>query len=118
MKIEKFNKIAIEALEEIKAIDISTIDVRKITTLTDFFIISTGTSNRHRKALADEVEHKMNTAGYETRSKEGYRIADWILLDFGFVVVNIFDKEVRKKFNLERLWSDGILSEIRNKKEG
>jgi len=118
LKTEKTHKIVVEALEELKALNIISIDVRKVTTLTDYFIITTGTSNRHRKAIADEVEDKMNEGGFETISKEGYKTANWILLDFGFVVVNIFDKEIRSKFNLEKLWSDGILSDIRNKKEG
>ena len=115
MESKNVYKVAVEALEELKALNIITIDVTKVTTITDYFITSTGTSDRHRKSLADVVEETMNKAGYETLSKEGYNKANWILLDFGYVVVNIFAQEARNKFNLERLWSDGILSEIRNR---
>lgn len=115
LETKKAYDTAIAALDDSKAIEIISIDVTRITTLTDSFIISTGTSNRHRKAIADEVEEKVNAAGYETLSKEGYNGANWILLDFGYIVVNVFASEARKKFNLERLWSDGVLQEIRNK---
>ncbi|MBN2852172.1 MAG: ribosome silencing factor [Clostridia bacterium] len=115
METEKIYEIVMDALEEKKALDITAIDVKKITSLTDYFVIATGTSDRHRKSLADEVEDKVEKAGYQIVSKEGYEKANWILLDYGDIVISIFDKETRSKFNLERLWSDGILSEIRNK---
>ncbi|MFO7637046.1 MAG: ribosome silencing factor [Clostridia bacterium] len=102
-----------DLLDDKKASDIISIDVRKVTTLTDYFIVCTGASDRLRKALADEIKDKMVEAGIEVLSTEGYRYADWILLDLGFVVVHIFEKETRGRYSLERLWSDGVLTELR-----
>ena len=101
-------------LDEKKALGIISIDVSRVTTLTDYFIICTGTSNRHRKSLSDDLQEMMEEKGIEMISKEGYRGADWILLDYGHFVVNIFSNKAREKYNLERLWSDGSLSELRN----
>ncbi len=117
MESIEFTKKAVDLLDEKKAMDIISIDVRKVTTLTDFFIICSGTSDRHRKALADNFQEMAEKAGVEMLSKEGYTKADWILLDYGFVVVNIFSGAAREKFNLERLWSDGNLSDMRNPKD-
>lgn len=104
-------------LDDKKATGIISIDVSRITTLTDYFIICTGTSDRHRKSLADDVQELMEDEKVKMLSKEGYRIANWILLDYGYVVVNIFSEDAREKYNLERLWSDGALSDLRNTKK-
>jgi len=101
-------------LDDKKAVGIISIDVSKVTTLTDYFIICSGTSDRHRKSLADDVQEFMENEDVKMLSKEGYRTADWILLDYGWVVVNVFSSDAREKYNLERLWSDGSLSDLRN----
>jgi ribosome-associated protein len=101
-------------LDDKKASGIISIDVSKVTTLTDYFIICSGTSDRHRKSLADDVQELMEKEKVEMLSKEGYRTADWILLDYGYVVINIFSGDAREKYKLERLWSDGALSDLRN----
>lgn len=107
------SKKVMNLLDDKKAGGIISIDVNKVTTLTDYFIICTGTSDRHRKSLADEVQDLMENEKLDMLSKEGYRSADWILLDYGYVVVNIFSESAREKYNLERLWSDGALSDLR-----
>ncbi len=104
-------------LDDKKAAGIISIDVSRITTLTDYFIICTGTSDRHRKSLADDVQELMENEKVKMLSKEGYRTANWILLDYGYIVVNIFSGEAREKYDLERLWSDGALSDLRNTKK-
>ena len=114
MESLELSKGVLELLDDKKALGIISIDVSRVTTLTDYFIICTGTSDRHRKSLADDVQDAMEEKGIEMVSKEGYRTADWILLDYGYVVVNIFSSQAREKYNLERLWSDGSLSELRN----
>lgn len=108
------SKKTMNLLDDKKAQGIISINVSKVTTLTDYFIICCGTSDRHRKSLADDVQELMEDENVEMLSKEGYRTADWILLDYGYVVVNIFSEEAREKYNLERLWSDGALSDLRN----
>lgn len=96
-------------LEDKKARDIEVIDISEVSILADYFIICSGTSTTHIKTLADELESKMAEAGYNLIHMEGYQTARWILLDFGQLVVHIFNEEDRSFYNLERLWSDGRL---------
>lgn len=110
------SKNVMNLLDDKKAGGIISIDVSKVTTLTDYFIICSGTSDRHRKSLADDVQELMENEKLEMLSKEGYSTANWILLDYGYVVVNIFSADAREKYDLERLWSDGALSDLRNMK--
>ncbi|MFO7611431.1 MAG: ribosome silencing factor [Clostridia bacterium] len=108
------NKKVMDLLDDKKAKDIISINVAKVTTLTDYFIICSGTSDRHRKSLADDVQEMMENDNMRMLSKEGYNSANWILLDYGDLVVNIFSPEAREKYSLERLWSDGVLSDLRS----
>ena len=97
-------------LDDKKAKDVSVIDIRGISILADYFVICHGTSTTHIKALADELEMKMEKAGCRYLHREGYNSARWILMDYGEVVVHIFHEEDRNFYNLERLWSDGVYS--------
>lgn len=103
-KLEK----VIKYLEEKKAKDIETMYISGMTVLADYFVVCSGTSITHIKAIADELEAKMDEEGVNFLHKEGYDSARWILLDFGDIIVHIFHDEDRKFYNLERLWSDGI----------
>lgn len=102
----------VNILEGKKAKDISVINIQKITTLADYFVICSGTSTTHIRSLADEVDFKMGEEGVSFLNKEGYESARWILLDYGDVVVHIFHEEERKHYNLERLWSDGVMTRM------
>lgn len=99
----------VEALKDKKAKDVKSIDISEITVIADYFIICSGTSTTHIKALADEVEAKMEEMNVEMLRKEGYNSARWILLDFNSAVVHIFHEEDREFYNLERLWADGVM---------
>jgi ribosome-associated protein len=105
--IDKIAQKAYEIMEDKKARNIEIIDISKISTLADYFIICSGTSTIHIRTIADELEQKMDEAGYNLIHKEGYESARWILLDFGEVVIHIFHEEDRSFYNLERLWADG-----------
>lgn len=107
MGISKIASLAYDILDDKKAKDIEIIDISDVSILADYFIICSGTSNTHIRALADELEFKMEEAGYNLLHKEGYDSARWILLDFGDVVVHIFHEEDRGFYSLERLWADG-----------
>ncbi len=106
------NKI-VAAMEDKKAKDINVIDIHNITIIADYFVICSGTSTTHIKAIADEIDFKLAEMGLEAYHKEGYDTAKWILLDYADVVVHVFHQEDRGFYNLERLWSDGEMTSIR-----
>lgn len=107
MGIDKIAEKAYEILEDKKARNIEIIDISKVSTLADYFIICSGTSTIHIRTIAEELDMKMNEAGFNLIHKEGYESARWILLDFGELVIHIFHEEDRSFYNLERLWADG-----------
>lgn len=100
-------KLAIEALEDKKAEDIKVIDISEVSVIADYFIIAGGSNRSQIQALCDNVEEKLGRAGFPARQTEGYDTANWVLLDFGDVIVHIFDKENRLLYDLERIWRDG-----------
>lgn len=100
----------VSALEDKKAKDINTIDIRNLSIIADYFVICNGTSTTHIKSLSDEVEYKLSEEGVRIFRKEGYESARWILLDYGDIIVHIFHEEDRSFYNLERLWRDGIVT--------
>lgn len=100
-------KMVIEALEDKKAEDIRVIDISEVSVLADYFIIAGGTNRSQIQALCDNVLEKLGRAGHPEKQTEGYDSANWILIDFGDVIVHIFDKENRLLYDLERIWRDG-----------
>lgn len=104
---KKMARLACDALEDKKAIDIKVIDIEKITTLADYFIITSGSNRNQVQAMADNVEEFLGKAGYELKQIEGYQNANWILMDYGDIVLHIFDEENRLFYDLERIWRDG-----------
>ena len=100
-------EISVKALDSKRAEDIKVIGIRDLTVIADYFVIANGTSTTQTKALADEVEYKLKESGLMPLRIEGYQSANWIVLDYGSVVVHVFYKETRQFYNLERLWSDG-----------
>ncbi|MDP4119678.1 MAG: ribosome silencing factor [Bacillota bacterium] len=104
--LEQAKEIA-KALNGKKAVNIKVIKIEDVSILSDYFVIATGTSSTHVKALADEVEYQLNEIGYSVSHVEGYRSNSWILLDFVDVIVHVFSDEAREYYDLERLWKDG-----------
>lgn len=94
------------ALDAKKALDIRVLEVEDLTTVTDFFVIATGTSTTHVGALADEVDFRLGRQGVNVLRTEGHDGKRWILLDFGAVIVHIFTKEAHDYYDLEHLWAD------------
>ena len=105
-------RIAVEALREKKGRDIIALDVSERTVLTDAFIIVTGTNDRQVSALTDAVDEALTKAGFEKKNIEGYHTGKWILLDFGDLIVHVFDQESRAFYDLERIWRDAERVEI------
>lgn len=100
--------LALNAMKEKKAEDIRIIDIEKISTLADYFLIASGTNRNQVHAIADFVEEKLGRAGYEVQHTEGYESANWILLDYGDIIVHIFDRKNRLYYDLDRIWRDGM----------
>ena len=99
--------LVIDALQDIKGVDIKVIDVSQLTTITDRMVVVSGTSSRHVKALADNVVMKAKQAGNPALGVEGEQVAEWILIDLGDVVVHVMLPAVREFYALEKLWSVG-----------
>ncbi len=100
--------MAAKALDSKKGVDIKLLRVSDVTTLADYFLICTGTSNTHVKTLCDYVEAAMDEAGEALLGREGHRGNTWELLDYGCLVVHVFTNEARQFYDLERLWSDAV----------
>jgi ribosome-associated protein len=107
-------------LEEKKAQDVRIFRVADRTVIADYFVIATGTSSTHVKALTDEVEFKLGEEGKYPTHSEGYDHAGWIVLDYDSILVHVFQKDSREFFKLEKLWADAeeIKSHMDAKKEG
>lgn len=98
---------AARALDSKKAQEIAVLEITDLTTIADYFVIASGTSNTQINALCSAVEKALGDAGENPLRREGYRDGTWVLLDYGAVVVHVFSKEAREFYSLERLWSDG-----------
>jgi ribosome-associated protein len=108
MRLNKIQKTAVSALEDIKARDITVLDVRKLTTLYDTMIVATAESNRQVNALAHHVRDALKAAGANIVGVEGEQSGEWVLVDGGEIVVHIMQPAVRAYYNLEELWSPPV----------
>jgi ribosome-associated protein len=104
MTPDELKALTIDALEELKGRDIVALDVRPLTGVTDHMIFCTGTSGRHVKSLADNVEEKAREAGVRPIGVEGKDGGEWVLVDFGDVVLHVMQAEARAFYDIERLW--------------
>ena len=112
MTTKEIMRKAATALDDKKGKDVQILKIADVSTLADYFLICSGTSNTHIRALCDAVEEAMDQAQEPLISKEGHRGGTWVLLDYGSIVVHIFTDEARKFYDLERLWSDAVPVEI------
>ena len=103
---------ALHAAAEKKAIETVLLDLREIASFTDYFVITSGANERQVQAISDEVFEKMKKAGMPAARVEGYKTAEWILLDFGDFVFHVFDEKARKFYDLERLWRESRRVEL------
>ena len=111
-KVTELSELVVEALEDVKALDIRVLDVHTISNFTDHMIIASGSTVRQVKALANSVVVSVKEAGGSVLGQEGENPGEWILLDLGDVVVHIMVPQVRDFYNLEKLWAiDGEMSQ-------
>jgi ribosome-associated protein len=112
MNSEQLCTLIIDALDDVKAQDVTKLDVRKMTTVTDYMIVASGTSNRHVKALVDNVSEKAREAGHKPIGVEGEEGGEWVLLDLQDALVHVMLPKVREFYNLEKLWSFGSAGDL------
>ncbi len=107
MSPEEIKDAVCKELDERKAVDITVLKVTHLTVLADYFVICTARSNKQVKALAEYVSESMEEVGVQTLRSDGVREGKWAVLDFGSVIVHIFNDDTRMFYCLEKLWADG-----------
>ena len=105
---------AAKVLDDHKGLDIKLLEVSDVTTIADYFLICTGTSNTHVKTLCDYAEYTLEQLGEPMLGREGHRGSAWELLDYGSIVVHVFTEEARKFYDLERLWADAEVVDLKD----
>lgn len=105
-------QIACKAIDDKKGQDIKVIDIHNVSVIADYFVIASGTNSNQVQAIVDNVEEQLGRAGFEAKQIEGNRNSSWILMDYGDVIVHVFDEENRLFYNLERIWRDGKVLEM------
>ncbi|MEY8368036.1 ribosome silencing factor [Anaerovoracaceae bacterium 42-11] len=106
MNNKSFALLAAKTLNDKKALDIAVIDIMEKATFADYLVIATGNSERQVNSLVDEVEDQFAKEGLLVKNIEGKQNSGWVLMDFGDIIVNIFTKEMREKYNIEKVWGD------------
>ena len=114
MPTEQLLHTVTEAIEDLKGRDVRVLDVREMTSITDYMVIVSGTSDRHIKSIADNVIEKAKAAGFRTLGVEGREQGEWVLIDLGDVVTHVMQPEVRDFYQLERLWAPQQLTADRH----
>ena len=105
-------QIACKAIDDKKGQDIKIIDIHNVSVIADYFVIASGTNSNQVQAIVDNVEEQLGRAGFEAKQIEGNRNSSWILMDYGDVIVHVFDEENRLFYDLKRIWRDGKVLEM------
>jgi len=112
MNSEQIQQSVLSALEDAKAQSIISIDVRTVTDITDYMIIASGTSSRHVKSVADRVASSLRDAGTKPLGREGENEGEWVLVDFGDVILHVMQPAIREHYQLEKLWGHDAGAEV------
>lgn len=112
MDSKELLETVVKAADSKRAEEIVALDVANVSLLADYFVIMQANSERQVKAITDEIEEKVAAAGVQVRDIEGKNAANWVLLDFGDVVVHVFRTETRQFYNLEKLWAEAPLVDV------
>lgn len=117
MRLNKQIKKIVELIFEKKGFDVKVIELKKVTSFADYFIICTADSDVQVKAISDHVEKSLKEEGIKLWHKEGYTALNWVLLDYVDIVIHIFKNETRNYYNLEKLWGDAPSVELSDEKK-
>lgn len=112
MTNREYALLAAKTLSDKKAEDITVIDIQGKATFADYFVICSGSSERQVNSLTDEIEDRLAEAGLYVKSIEGKQGSGWILMDFGDIIVNLFTREMREKYSIEKVWGDCQFIEV------
>ena len=112
MTNREYALLAAKTLSDKKAEDITVIDIQGKATFADYFVICSGSSERQVNSLTDEVKDRLAEAGLYVKSIEGKQGSGWILMDFGDIIVNLFTREMREKYSIEKVWGDCQFIEV------
>lgn len=103
---------ALRAASDKKALDLIVLDLRELASFTDYFVITSGTNQRQVQAIADEVVERLKKQGTRAERVEGYNSAEWVLVDYGYFIVHVFEDKARRFYDLERLWREAARVEL------
>ena len=112
ISLESHLRTIYKALDDKKAEDIQIIDIHEVSYMADYFVIANGTNVNQVHALCDNVSEEMAKLKMLTKQTEGYTSGNWVLMDYGDIIIHIFDKESRSYYDLERIWKDGKIVEL------
>ena len=112
MTSKELTKLAVAALEDRKAEDVTVIDISEISPIADYFIIANGTNQNQLQAMRDAADEALYKAGVKVKQIEGNQSSTWILMDYGDIIIHIFSKEDRLFYDLERTWRDGKVVDV------
>ena len=116
MQLDELKKVVIDALEDLKAVDLKVLDVRDMASFTDLMIVASGNSERQVRALADKLLEKCHESGIRPLGIEGEQGGEWVLVDLGDIVVHIMRPQTRDFYNLEKLWA--MTEKVRDRSTG
>lgn len=111
---KEMTKIALKALDDKMALDVKVIDIHQVSVLADYFIIASGSNPNQVQAMVDNVEEMLTKAGFEPKQIEGTKNSSWILMDYGDLIIHVFDEENRLFYDLERIWRDGEIIDMKD----
>ena len=113
----KMKDLVVDALEDVKGVDIQALKIDDISDFADYMIVVSGTSDRHVRSLAASAVDQLREAGVRTIGSEGEELGEWILVDFADVVVHVMREEVREFYNIEKLWGEDIRNMLKQQRE-
>jgi ribosome-associated protein len=117
METDVLKDKVLELLDDIKAVDVQVFDVKEMTTVTDYMIVAGGTSNRHVRSIASHVMDELRDEGLRPYGSEGEEHGEWVLLDYGDVVLHVMQPATREFYQLEKLWSPDVMEMLRQQRE-